>query len=124
MLFLEPAFQRRIWGGERLATRFGHDLQDGPIGKCWGVSAHTNGPSIVRNGIHAGRSLADVWDRDTAFFARRHDGPFPLLVKLLDTADWLSVQVHPSDADAFRLEGLYWARLSVGTSSKRNQELN
>ena len=105
-LFLEPVFQRRIWGGRRLAARFGYDVPDGPVGECWGVSAHANGPAVVRNGTHAGRTLADVWERDPTFFGRRDDGPFPLLVKFLDAADWLSVQVHPSDEEALRLEGV------------------
>lgn len=105
-LLLEPAFQSRIWGGRRLADDFGYTgVPDGPVGECWGISARANGPSTVRNGRHAGRTLAQVWERDAAFFGRNGDGPFPLLVKFLDAADWLSVQVHPTDDEALRLEG-------------------
>lgn len=105
-LLLEPAFQPRLWGGRRLADRYGYTgLPDGPVGECWGVSAHPNGPSTVRCGPHEGRRLADVWRDDPAFFGGRTEGPFPLLVKLLDAHDWLSVQVHPDDAQAAELEG-------------------
>ncbi len=80
-----------------MAARFGYDLPDGPVGECWGVSALPNGPSPVRNGRHAGRTLAEVWDDDREFFGPANDGScgFPLLVKFLDARDWLSVQVHP-----------------------------
>ncbi len=114
-LFLEPAFQRRVWGGRSLATRFGYALPDGPVGECWGVSAQENGPSVVRSGPHAGEPLADVWESDRAFFGDDTGsdtgtgcapGGFPLLVKFLDARDWLSVQVHPDDAQAAELEGV------------------
>ncbi len=106
-LFLAPAFQERIWGGRRLAARFGYDVPAGRIGECWGISAHPNGPSTVRGGRHAGRSLAEVWASDRAFFGGGPaDGPFPLLAKFLDADDWLSVQVHPDDAAAAELEGV------------------
>jgi mannose-6-phosphate isomerase len=104
-LFLDPAFQTRIWGGRQLAERFRYEVPDGPVGECWGVSAHPNGPSTVRSGPHAGRPLADVWEDDPEFFGGHADGPFPLLVKFLDARDWLSVQVHPDDAEAAELEG-------------------
>jgi mannose-6-phosphate isomerase len=110
-LFLEPVFRHRIWGGRQLATRFGYEgVPDGPVGECWGISAHPSGPSRVVGGPHDGRTLAEVWASDRAFFGGdRSDGevgPFPLLVKLLDARDWLSVQVHPDDAEAAALEGV------------------
>ncbi len=112
-LFLTPSFHARLWGGRRLATVLGYrDLPDGPIGECWGVSAHPAGPSVVRTGSHAGATLAQVWEEDPAFFGREpaDASPFPLLVKFLDAADWLSLQVHPDDAQAARLEGEPWGK--------------
>jgi mannose-6-phosphate isomerase len=105
-LFLQPVFQERIWGGRQLATRFGYDIPDGPVGECWGISAHPAGPSVVRDGPHAGRPLADVWETDRGFFGGATGDTFPLLVKFLDARDWLSVQVHPNDAEAAELEGV------------------
>ncbi len=105
-LLLEPVFKERIWGGRTLKTRFGYDIPDGAVGECWGISAHPNGPTRVRTGPHAGRTLIDVWDRDRAFFGSDPREAFPMLVKFLDASDWLSVQVHPDDAQAAELEGV------------------
>lgn len=106
-LMLQPVFKERIWGGRTLQTRFGYDgLPDGPVGECWGVSAHPNGPSTVRTGPHAGMSLIEVWDTDRDFFGGDPRDAFPLLVKFLDASDWLSVQVHPDDAEATELDGV------------------
>lgn len=105
-LLLEPVFKERIWGGRRLETRFGYHIPDGAVGECWGISAHPNGPARVRTGRHAGATLIEVWDRDRAFFGGDPREAFPLLVKFLDASDWLSVQVHPDDAQAAELEGV------------------
>jgi mannose-6-phosphate isomerase len=107
-LRLAPDFQKRLWGGRSLASRFGYrGLPDGPVGECWGVSGHPNGPSTVVGGRHDGRTLAEVWDDDRQFFGGGPAGDgFPLLVKFLDARDWLSVQVHPDDAQALELEGV------------------
>jgi mannose-6-phosphate isomerase len=106
-LFLKPIFQQRIWGGRQLATKFGYEgVPDGPVGECWGISAHPSAPSTVTDGPHAGRTLPEVWEDDRGFFGDDPRDTFPLLVKLLDARDWLSVQVHPNDAEAAELEGL------------------
>lgn len=106
-LFLRPSFHPRIWGGRKLETVLGYqDLPEGPVGECWGVSAHPNGPSVVKDGPHRGKTLAEVWSSDPGFFGVETSDPFPLLVKFLDARDWLSVQVHPNDEEAASLEGL------------------
>ena len=104
-LRLRPVFKERLWGGRRLAERFGYELPDGPVGECWGVSAHPSGPSTVAEGPHAGRTLDEVWAADPALFGHPEEPGLPLLVKLLDARDWLSVQVHPDDAEAAAIEG-------------------
>jgi mannose-6-phosphate isomerase len=106
-LVLDPVFKERVWGGRTLETRFGYSgLPTGAVGECWGISAHPNGPSTVRNGPHAGETLIEVWQSDPAFFGGDSRPAFPLLVKFLDARDWLSVQVHPDDAQAVTLEGV------------------
>ncbi len=96
-----PDLRERVWGGHRLGTPRGH-----PIGEAW-----VAGPaSLIADGPDAGRTLADVADREGATFVGRNawvrtGDRFPLLVKLLDPAAWLSVQVHPDDVMARQLEG-------------------
>jgi mannose-6-phosphate isomerase len=94
-----PTFSPRIWGGTRLG-----DGEAGPIGESW-----ITGPQArVASGRDAGCTLADLAVREGEPLlgrrAPRHDH-FPLLVKLIDAADWLSVQVHPDDVLAQDLEG-------------------
>lgn len=104
-LRLRPVFRERLWAGSRMASAFGYDVPD-DTGECWGVSARPDGASTVVGGPHDGRSLLAVWEQDRGFFGDDPQPTFPLLVKFLDTGDWLSVQVHPNDAEALRLEGV------------------
>jgi mannose-6-phosphate isomerase len=98
---IAPLAQERIWGGTRLGPP-----RALPIGELWLV-----GPwLLVADGPHAGRPLDDVaaelGPALVGLAAPSRPGPrFPLLVKLLDPAAWLSVQVHPNDAAARRLAG-------------------
>jgi len=106
ILKLKPVFQERLWGGQRLKTQFNYEIPSGSIGECWGVSAHENGKSIVENGLYKGYTLSELWKthRHELFGDFFHDS-FPLLVKILDAKDDLSVQVHPNDEQAYSLEG-------------------
>src|SRR5450756_531947 len=96
-----PDLHERVWGGHRLGSPHGQ-----PIGEAW-----VAGPSnVIADGPDEGRTLAEVAAREGAAFVGRNAGArtgdrFPLLVKLLDPAAWLSVQVHPDDATARQLEG-------------------
>ncbi|MBI0447158.1 class I mannose-6-phosphate isomerase [Deinococcus sp. DB0503] len=97
-LRLQPQLTERVWGGRRLAPQ-----APSPIGEAWVVYEH----NVVQDGPHAGRSLAEL----SAAAPRELLGDravgtrFPLLIKLLDCAEWLSVQVHPDDAQARALAG-------------------
>lgn len=98
LLFLQPVFQERIWGGRALETSFGYDIPAGNIGECWGISAHPNGESIIKNGKYASQKLSDLWADDNDIFGGAiGNEKFPLLVKVLDANNDLSVQVHPDD---------------------------
>jgi len=99
-LFLKPVFQPKIWGGRKLETEFGYDLPDGDIGELWAISAHPHGPSTIENGPLAGKTLAEAWRDDQDYFGHQPGQVFPLLTKILDAEDSLSVQVHPDDAYA------------------------
>ena len=76
-------------------------------GECWAISAHKNGPNTILNGKHKGKSLKQVWDEDKALFGNDSRKDFPLLTKILDAHDCLSVQVHPDDEYALKHEGEY-----------------
>ena len=104
ILFLEPVFKERIWGGKKLNTRFGYDLPYEKTGECWAISAHPNGSSIIKNGRFKGRTLRDVYEKDRELFNHLASPRFPLLTKILDANDDLSVQVHPSDDYALTYE--------------------
>jgi mannose-6-phosphate isomerase len=96
ILFLEPIFKERIWGGQRL-TEFGYQLPFRNTGECWAISAHENGDSIIKNGNFKGMTLSAVFKEHKSLFNHDDSDVFPLLTKILDANDDLSVQVHPQD---------------------------
>ncbi|OOE14515.1 mannose-6-phosphate isomerase, class I [Fictibacillus arsenicus] len=104
-IFLKPVFKDRIWGGTKLREEFGYDIPTETTGECWGISAHSNGPSEVVNGPLKGKTLDQVWDEHRELFADQEGEDFPLLVKILDAKTDLSVQVHPDDSYAREVEG-------------------
>ncbi|MFC4601706.1 type I phosphomannose isomerase catalytic subunit [Cohnella hongkongensis] len=103
-LHFKPEFKERVWGGRAL-EKFGFDVPAGAIGEGWMIADHPNGVSHVTNGPFAGKGLDEI--RETvgeAWFGTKGgasgNGRFPLLVKLLDCNDDLSIQVHPNDTYA------------------------
>ncbi len=106
LVFLEPVFHEKIWGGRALHDEWGYEIPDGPIGECWAISAHPNGDCRVRGGRFDGKFLSELWKEERGLFGAVPDGrggeatEFPLLIKILDAKDDLSVQVHPDDAYA------------------------
>jgi mannose-6-phosphate isomerase len=103
-IFLQPGFKERIWGGTKLKEYFNYSIPSNETGECWGISAHENGPSVVKNGPLQGEKLNDVWAKHRELFANEKGEVFPLLVKILDANDNLSVQVHPDDVYANKYE--------------------
>ncbi|MGE8081266.1 mannose-6-phosphate isomerase, class I [Peribacillus loiseleuriae] len=96
-LFLKPVFQERIWGGTALRDSFGYEIPSEITGECWAISAHPNGLSLIENGEFQGKSLKEVWDNHHELFGNYKREKFPLLTKVLDANEDLSVQVHPND---------------------------
>ncbi|WP_077598092.1 mannose-6-phosphate isomerase, class I [Olsenella urininfantis] len=105
LIFTAPLFHEKIWGGRRLADDFGYQIPDGPIGECWAISAHPAGDCVVLEGPLAGRRLSELWVEHHELFGRAKGDRFPLLVKILDAEEDLSIQVHPGDAYAAEHEG-------------------
>ena len=95
-LFLDVVLQERIWGGTHLKD-FGYTLPSHQIGECWGIAAHEHGTNIIKNGPHKGKTLKRLWEEKTGLFGEQHTKKFPLLTKILDANDDLSIQVHPND---------------------------
>ncbi|CDO03473.1 Putative mannose-6-phosphate isomerase YvyI [Oceanobacillus picturae] len=106
-IFLQPVLQERIWGGQKLQQLYQYELPSAQTGEAWVISAHPNGPSIIRNGPLEGKTLADAWEKHGELFNKNQDNveAYPLLVKVLDANDDLSVQVHPDDRFAREEEG-------------------
>jgi mannose-6-phosphate isomerase len=99
-IFLTPIFQERIWGGTKLAERFGYSIPSPRTGECWAISAHPNGQTVVQNGPFQGMTLGQLWEERRDLFGHFPSDRFPLLTKILDANADLSVQVHPDDAYA------------------------
>lgn len=104
-LFLKSVMQEKIWGGSRLRDVFGYDIPSEKTGEYWAISAHPNGVSIVENGTYAGVPLDRLYREQPQLFGNPKSEVFPLLTKILDAEDWLSVQVHPDDAYGLAHEG-------------------
>ena len=97
LIKLKPIFHDKIWGGRQLETVFGYDIPDGAIGECWAISAHPNGDCQIEEGPYAGHTLSWLWDNHRELFGNCEGKEFPLLIKILDAKDDLSIQVHPND---------------------------
>lgn len=100
LIFPTPIFHEKIWGGRKLADDFGYEIPDGPIGECWAISAHPNGDCVISGGAWDGMRLSELWDQHRELFGDVEGDRFPLLIKIIDAKDNLSVQVHPDDAYA------------------------
>ena len=106
-LQLDYIAKSAIWGGTRLAEEFGKVGQGENIAETWELSVRERENCRIRNGEAAGMLLAEYFETvgDAVSAAYRRGDRFPLLVKLIDARDRLSVQVHPDDAYASRVEG-------------------
>ena len=104
-LFLQSVMQEKIWGGTHLRDVFVYDIPSDHVGEYWAISAHPNGVSTIKNGRYAGQTLDVLYAEHRELFGNRQEPVFPLLTKILDANDWLSVQVHPDDAYGLEHEG-------------------
>ena len=107
---LKPAFKDYIWGGTRLRDDFGKDCDFEKVAESWELSCHKDGNSIVANGGYAGMTLTEYIEKAGRSVlgtdCEKFDS-FPILIKLIDAKDNLSVQVHPNNEYAQRVEGEY-----------------
>lgn len=96
---LKPAYKDYLWGGERLKSEYNKDTDVTPLAESWECSVHKDGESIVASGEFEGKTLSEVLRNHPEFLGSHPDTGigFPLLIKLIDAKDDLSVQVHPDD---------------------------
>lgn len=99
-IFLKPIFHEKLWGGSLLGEKFGYPIPSGHTGECWAISAHPNGDCQVKNPEYAGATLSSLWRDRPELFGSTGGGEFPLLIKIIDAREDLSIQVHPDDAYA------------------------
>jgi mannose-6-phosphate isomerase len=97
-LSFTPKYQVIVWGGRKMAL-YRDDLPQGPVGESWDLADQDRGMSVVRAGPFVGTTLRDLTTaRGKELVGEKFQGgAFPLLVKLIDASDRLSVQVHPDD---------------------------
>jgi mannose-6-phosphate isomerase len=104
-----PIFKQRVWGGRELQRLYHKPLPpDMPIGESWEISDRPGDVSTIANGPLAGKDLRWLMENHAADLlgdARPHAGRFPLLLKILDAREKLSLQVHPPAAKAAELGG-------------------
>jgi mannose-6-phosphate isomerase len=108
-LTFEPIFKERVWGGRRLEELYQKRLPSGvPIGESWEISDRPGDVSVVANGPLAGKDLHWLVEHHREKLlgkAKLHSGRFPLLIKILDAEEKLSLQVHPPAGKAAELGG-------------------
>ena len=104
-----PLFKERVWGGRMLESLYQKPLPPGvPIGESWEISDRPGDVSVIANGPLAGKDLRWLMQHHPGELlgsAKSQQGRFPLLVKLLDARQKLSLQVHPPKAKAEQLGG-------------------
>ena len=110
ILKLSPVFKDYIWGGTRLKTDFGFKSNLDILAEGWMLSCHKDGNSVVADGEFAGLTLAQYIEKEGKSVLGTNCEKFenfPILIKLIDAKDNLSVQVHPNNEYAQRVEGEY-----------------
>lgn len=97
VLKMDPVFKEMIWGGHKLRDVYGYEIPSDHTGECWAISAHKNGDCVIADGEFAGKTLSWLFANHRELFGNIGGDQFPLLVKIIDARNDLSVQVHPND---------------------------
>lgn len=102
-LKFKPLFKDKIWGGQKIKTVLDMDYGNLPnCGEAWLISGVEGNQSVVENGFLAGNELNELVEIYMGELVgegvfEKHGNEFPLLIKVIDSNDWLSIQVHPDD---------------------------
>lgn len=104
-LCFKPIYQHYIWGGDKIPKKYQRDIPPGVYAESWEISDRHDGMSVVANGALAGRTLAEIIHTHGADLLVAGFDRFPLLIKIIDARETLSVQVHPDDRSAAQYGG-------------------
>ena len=105
-LLLRPSGKDYLWGGSRLNSEFEKNIDLQPLAETWECSTHPDGPSYVWGGKYDSWTLREVLEEQPGYLGTKHKGKtsLPILIKLIDAKQDLSVQVHPTDEYAQEYE--------------------
>ncbi|ADQ14194.1 type I phosphomannose isomerase catalytic subunit [Halanaerobium hydrogeniformans] len=105
-LKFDHKYIEKVWGGKKL-SKYRDDMPEKQIGESWDVSAQKKAVSVVKNGKLAGKSLSELAEMYPVQIMGEEfeDKTFPLLLKIIDTQEQLSIQVHPDKRYAAKFEG-------------------
>lgn len=109
-LLLKPPIKDYLWGGTKLITDFGFKTDKDIAAEAWMLSTHKDGMNVVLNGEHKGKTINEVleiWSKSALGKNAEKLSYFPILIKLIDAKQKLSVQVHLDDCYALSVEGEY-----------------
>jgi len=107
---LEPSYKDYLWGGNRLREQFNKQCEYDVIAESWELSAHPDGQSVVASGKYEGMLFGEFLKKignESLGWKFQSFRSFPLLIKLIDARDDLSIQVHPDDEYALEYEDEY-----------------
>lgn len=109
MFKLTAPLKDYIWGGTKLKTDFNKQTTLGKVAESWELSCHKDGQSVISTGEFKGKTLSQYLSENPSALGKSCDkfDNFPILIKLIDACDNLSVQVHPNNEYALRVEGEY-----------------
>lgn len=96
---MKPSGRELLWGGSRLNDNFDKRIDMNPLAETWECSTHPDGPSTVASGAYYGKLLNEVLEKHPEMLGShpKTKGELPILIKLIDAKQKLSVQVHPDD---------------------------
>lgn len=134
---LNPVFKQTIWGGDRIKKDFNYNTTLKNIGESWVISANINGDCSILGGTYDGLKLSELYRRHKELFGNLNYECFPLLTKIIDAREDLSIQVHPDEKYAFENENgasgktEFWyildaemdSKIIIGHNAKNNEEV-
>ena len=109
ILKLKPVFKDYIWGGTKLRDEYGFQSDLDKLAEGWMLSCHKDGENLIENGNYKGKTLTEVVCNNPDYLGEngKKFEYFPILIKLIDAKNDLSVQVHPDNEYAMRVENEY-----------------